>query len=663
MLERRNCILWESRFRRFLDNKLKDGDRMWNSIQNGPYVRSVITNPDDIAKQILEPFSKMTKGNKKQYIADVKVMNYLLQAIPNYIYNLVDSCKNAKDMWERIKRLMFSFDITGHVRHSRLMDMFNMFAAKEGESLESVYEILTTLVNIMDHNNVRPILVSINTKFLNFVDYEDDYQGELQGDSQEDKLTTAMILLARTTTQKFSTPTNNHLRTPSNTRNQAMVQDGRVDIQTKNTCYRENGNRNARRQNRNQAFNAGTRNNERSQIVQHVSRTESTLGKENVQCYNYNEKSHYARDFQKLRVYDANPSTSNNGSKSKEVTSNLPIPKMPKEKNELLRAELEKSSSDSKDIQANLLKQIKILENDFKRSQAQSIDFELKLQHQKEKIACDVSWKSKLSTINDENVLLETQVDYVVKVRENIKLEYKKLFKSIKVTRTQHKKELDELIEHVNQKTYAYADVHAQNQDLSITISELKNKLQTVDMGKTVNTKFDKFEASRTLLYVTPLPKHIWLRLRKCQILRNSSVKRALFTTLIAGKSKNLGATSIVSKSRLSVAKTAIATNKVSSVLPLSSDSSQSRTLSNYMKNKIATSRKWQKWFKTQQCFNWTPKSKTAQSLPSETKSQIRVRSTSNTLVTTQKWVAKMSTLSSMFVSYDAGDPARPLGC
>ncbi|GKE11603.1 hypothetical protein Tco_1415154 [Tanacetum coccineum] len=59
--------------------------------------------------------------------------------------------------------------------------------------------------------------------------------------------------------------------------------------------------------------------------------------------------------------------------------------------NELLKAELEKSLSDSKDIQANLLKRIKIFENDFKRSQAQSIDFELKLQHQKEKMACDVS--------------------------------------------------------------------------------------------------------------------------------------------------------------------------------------------------------------------------------------------------------------------------------
>nr|GFB21337.1 hypothetical protein [Tanacetum cinerariifolium] len=109
----------------------------------------------------------MTEGNKNQYIADVKVMNYFLQAIPNDIYNSVDACKNAKDMWERIKRLMFSFDVTTHVRHSHLMDEFDKFAAKEGKSLESLYEWLTTLVNIMDRNNVCHIPVSINTKFLN----------------------------------------------------------------------------------------------------------------------------------------------------------------------------------------------------------------------------------------------------------------------------------------------------------------------------------------------------------------------------------------------------------------------------------------------------------------------------------------------------------------
>ncbi|GKC22854.1 hypothetical protein Tco_1025004 [Tanacetum coccineum] len=67
---------------------------------------------------------------------------------------------------------------------------------------------------------------------------------------------------------------------------------------------------------------------------------------------------------------------------------------------------------------------------------------------------------------------------------------------------------------------------------------------------------------------------------------RNSSVKRALFHSPVAAKSKNLGATSVVSKSRLSVVKTSTVTNKVSSASPLYQDSSQSRILSNYINNK-----------------------------------------------------------------------------
>ncbi|GKC93864.1 hypothetical protein Tco_1159306, partial [Tanacetum coccineum] len=180
-----------------------------------------------------------------------------------------------------------------------------------------------------------------------------------------------------------------------------------------------------------------------------------------------------------------------------------------KQKNELLKDELEKSSSDSKDIQANLIKRIKILENKFRRSQAQSIEFELKLQHQKEKMACDVSWKSKLSTLNDENMLLKTQVKSVVQERENIKLEFQKLFNSIKATWTQNQKEVDELIEHVNQKTYAYANVCAQNQDLLMAISELKNTLSTIEKGKHVNTKFDKSETLGKLVCVTPFNKNL----------------------------------------------------------------------------------------------------------------------------------------------------------
>ncbi|GKC48515.1 hypothetical protein Tco_1071260 [Tanacetum coccineum] len=66
-------------------------------------------------------------------------------------------------------------------------------------------------------------------------------------------------------------------------------------------------------------------------------------------------------------------------------------------KNEMLMFEMEKISNESKDIQVNLLKRIKILENNFQRSQARCIDFELKLQLQKEEIAYDISWNSQMA--------------------------------------------------------------------------------------------------------------------------------------------------------------------------------------------------------------------------------------------------------------------------
>ncbi|GKD66715.1 retrovirus-related pol polyprotein from transposon TNT 1-94 [Tanacetum coccineum] len=282
----------ESRFRRFLDNKLEDGEQMWNLIQNGPYVRPMIPNPNDTTKQILEPLSKMTTVNKSQYIADVKVMNYLLQAIPNDIYNSVDACKNAKKMWERIKRLMFGSDVTSHVRHSlsintkflnclqpewsKYVTMVRHNQTGDTVSYNVLYDSLVQFephvlaskpkkaakshdpLALFAHSNASSSQSYANSSYSpqpyyvthpsSVVDYEDEYQGELQGNSQEGKLTTTMMLLARAITKT---------------------------------------------------------NDERNRIVQRVPRTESTPGKANVQCYNCNEKGHYARYCQKLRVRDA----------------------------------------------------------------------------------------------------------------------------------------------------------------------------------------------------------------------------------------------------------------------------------------------------------------------------------------------------------------------
>ncbi|GJQ90454.1 retrovirus-related pol polyprotein from transposon TNT 1-94 [Tanacetum coccineum] len=113
-----------------------------------------------------------------------------------------------------------------------------------------------------------------------------------------------------------------------------------------------------------------------------------------------------------------------------------------------------------------------------------------------------------MEKLENENVSLEFKVQSLIKERDNVKIEYQKLFDSIKKTRSQTQKEMDELIVHVSKKTYAYGAIRAKNQNLLSTISELKTRLEKVEKGKSVNTKFDKTNGSQSLLCVTPLNKH-----------------------------------------------------------------------------------------------------------------------------------------------------------
>ncbi|GKA71452.1 retrovirus-related pol polyprotein from transposon TNT 1-94 [Tanacetum coccineum] len=88
-----------------------------------------------------------------------------------------------------------------------------------------------------------------------------------------------------------------------------------------------------------------------------------------------------------------------------------------------------------------------------------------------------------------ENVSLEFHVQSLIKERENVKSEYQKLFDSIKKIQTQTQSEINEWIEHVNQKTHAYAEVRAHHQDRLITISELKAKMKKVEKAPKTEEK------------------------------------------------------------------------------------------------------------------------------------------------------------------------------
>ncbi|GKA04253.1 hypothetical protein Tco_0677034 [Tanacetum coccineum] len=172
----------------------------------------MIPNPDNDQEEILELLSKITAGNKSQHIANVKVMNYLLQAIPNEIYNLVDACKNAKEMWERIKRMMFgseckstpSFSIACNpseitmVRHNQiggtvsydvLYDSLVQFephvlaskakkASKNHDPLALIAHLNASSSQSYANSSYSPQPYDV-THPSSVVDYEDEYQGEL----------------------------------------------------------------------------------------------------------------------------------------------------------------------------------------------------------------------------------------------------------------------------------------------------------------------------------------------------------------------------------------------------------------------------------------------------------------------------------------------------
>ncbi|GKE23245.1 hypothetical protein Tco_1434757 [Tanacetum coccineum] len=93
----------------------------------------------------------------------------------------------------------------------------------------------------------------------------------------------------------------------------------------------------------------------------------------------------------------------------------------------ILNAELEKVKKKSFKIQEDLQARIKILEKDVQRYEKQSVDFQLKLQHEKEKqkwdstsknkitIPLDYSWISKIEKLEDENVSLDFTVQSLIK--------------------------------------------------------------------------------------------------------------------------------------------------------------------------------------------------------------------------------------------------------
>ncbi|GKD86640.1 hypothetical protein Tco_1357794, partial [Tanacetum coccineum] len=173
----------------------------------------------------------LTGDDLKHYEVKIGVMNLILISIPNEIYNSVDAFTQV-----RLAKILTEYTYDDLFNY--LQQLEKLVNASRAKKLEKSHDPFA-LVAHMGSSSRTPSPYYV-THPSSEVDYDDDYQGEALQANSKDPLTSAMILFAHAITQCFSNPTNNCLRTSSNTRNQAIVQADRVNIQSKDFgTYRE----------------------------------------------------------------------------------------------------------------------------------------------------------------------------------------------------------------------------------------------------------------------------------------------------------------------------------------------------------------------------------------------------------------------------------------
>ncbi|GKB18560.1 hypothetical protein Tco_0852483 [Tanacetum coccineum] len=139
-----NYVLWSSRLIRYSKSK-PNGKLLVNSIKNDPYVRRIIHKPSD-------PNS---------------VPRTILMGLPEDIYDVVDSCDTAQEIWLYVEHIMKGSSIKAQEKKAKLFNEWEMFNYTKGESIESYYYRLLMLMNDFSRNKHFPERIASNLKFLN----------------------------------------------------------------------------------------------------------------------------------------------------------------------------------------------------------------------------------------------------------------------------------------------------------------------------------------------------------------------------------------------------------------------------------------------------------------------------------------------------------------
>ncbi|GKC25627.1 hypothetical protein Tco_1027777 [Tanacetum coccineum] len=114
MLDKSMYNSWQSRMLLYIKGK-KNGRMTLESIENGPLVYPTIEENGVIRPK---KYAKLTKQEQLQDDCDVQAINIILQGLPLDVYSLVNHCKAAKEIRDKVNLLMQGTKLSYQERES-----------------------------------------------------------------------------------------------------------------------------------------------------------------------------------------------------------------------------------------------------------------------------------------------------------------------------------------------------------------------------------------------------------------------------------------------------------------------------------------------------------------------------------------------------------------
>nr|GEU53738.1 hypothetical protein [Tanacetum cinerariifolium] len=312
MLDRSDFSLWQQRIRLYCQGK-ENGVNILKSIDEGPFQMGTVQEPlakgtegaPHLGPEQPRVYSNLSPEEKDRYNADIRATNILLQGLPKDIYTLINHYTDARDIWDNVKMLLEGSKLNKKDLESQLnikmtmsrMQLNSKFvnnmlpewgrfvtAVKLNRRLrDSNYDQLYAYLKQHEtHANENKMTLDRFTQhtvdplaLMSNVSHQPHYSPSSStppstyvpphladnayldsGLSPMNNLIenlTDMLALLTQSYKTFLPQTNNQLRTSSNPRNQAIVQDGGVVVQNNRVrnanpgqprqvkCYNYNG--------------------------------------------------------------------------------------------------------------------------------------------------------------------------------------------------------------------------------------------------------------------------------------------------------------------------------------------------------------------------------------------------------------------------------------